>query len=228
MPPSTPGPAALTSNRWKHRKSRGAALFAGDETPYSPLQKLENAGQEVDEITKHLPGAVAVKGRGSDEAAVAASCGDLDVLHLSCHGEFDDDDPLLSRVYLADGSVYGYEIVHLQCRPRLAVLSACETALQRRAAGDETFGLVRAFLARGAETVVASLWTRRRRVSLANIRWRVLPGACGNHFDVPNALKYAQKQIMSISAYAHPFFWAPFVAIGGSEIQPNLGLNEEK
>ncbi|HEY5175003.1 MAG TPA: CHAT domain-containing protein [Terriglobales bacterium] len=208
--------AKLASEQWNQRTSHGAVLFAGNETPYSPLPALQAAAVEVDEIVKHLPGATPLKGRMAARRQLLHLDGNIDVLHLACHGEFDHDDPLLSRIYLADGPMYGYEIERLGCRPRLVVLSACETAIQSRAAGDETFGLVRAFLARGAENVVASLW------KVADESTALLMGAlyrelAKNQFDVPEALRFAQMHLLSTSEYAHPFFWAPFVAMGGSK-----------
>ena len=49
-----------------------------------------------------------------DEQAVCGRLlgltGEIEILHLACHGEYDQSDPLLSRLYLTDGPVYAYEL----------------------------------------------------------------------------------------------------------------------
>jgi CHAT domain-containing protein len=139
--------------------------------------------------------------------------GDVDVLHLACHGEFDEDDPLLSRLYLADGPLYGYEIERLPWKPRLAVLSACETAVQKRLAGDETFGLVRALLSRGAEAVVAGRWEVADE-STAILMSKFYRHRAADPKNVAGALRNAQCELLRSELYSHPFYWAPYVVIG--------------
>ena len=193
----------------------GALLIAGNRAPYSPLPELEHAVDEVEQVSKCLPGAQIAIGTDALRRHVMRRNGDLDILHLACHAEFDHHDPLLSRIYLADGPLYGYEIERLTCIPKLVVLSACETAIHRRAAGDETFGLVRAFLSRGSESVVASLW------KVADASTALLMGAfyrerARDPADVAGALRRAQLEVQSYRQYAHPFFWAPYIVIGGT------------
>lgn len=204
----------------------GSALLIGaSETPYSALPPLRFARAETEEIAKSVPGARIFCGMEAVRRHMVRGQTDVEILHCACHGEFDPDDALLSRIYLADGPLYGYEIERLGFRPRIVVLSACETAIQRRLAGDETFGLVRAFLSRGTETVIASLW------KVADESTALLMGAfyrerAANAGDAAGALQRAQLELLASPRYAHPFYWAPYVAAGAATIGSSTPATE--
>jgi CHAT domain-containing protein len=91
---------------------------------------------------------------------VRAALAHSSVLHFSCHGSARVADPLLSSLHAArDGDLTLQDLLdaHLP-RARLAVLSACETALIGANALDEMIGLPTGLLQAGAPGVVASLW----------------------------------------------------------------------
>jgi hypothetical protein len=193
----------------------GALLIAGNYTPYTSLPELQHAVAEVNQLAKFVPAAQVFAQNAAVRRHIVRRNVDLDILHLACHGEFDYHDPLLSRIYLADGPLYGYEIERLSFRPRLAVLSACETAVHRRLAGDETFGLVRAWLSCGAESVVASLWkVAESTAELMAAFYHQLGRGAG----VTQALQAAQRSLLSSPRFGHPFFWAPYIATGAGEV----------
>lgn len=134
----------------------GSCALGLENVSYRPLPALPCVPEELDALERALPRLERL-GRGrADRRALMSLDGPVDVLHLACHAEFDAHDPLLSRLYLSDGPVYGYEPADLRVRPRLVVLSACETALAGRLPGDEILGLIRPFLSLGAGT----LWPR--------------------------------------------------------------------
>jgi CHAT domain-containing protein len=82
---------------------------------------------------------------------------------LSCHGIFEAANPLASRLRLADGDLtlrelLTGEITGLDGLP-LAVLSACQTAIQHfNSLPDEAVGFPAALLKVGVAGVVATLW----------------------------------------------------------------------
>jgi len=90
----------------------------------------------------------------------------LDVLHISCHGYFDQEQALKSGIVLAsaqESSEDGYnltaeEIFNLSMNVDLVTLSACETGMNERKQGDELIGLTRALIYAGTPSVVVSLW----------------------------------------------------------------------
>ena len=81
------------------------------------------------------------------------------VWHFACHGRADPIEPLDSLLQLADGPLTVRTIL---ARPpgayRLAVLSACETAVPDAARLDEVIGFPGALMQAGVAGVVASWW----------------------------------------------------------------------
>ncbi len=82
------------------------------------------------------------------------------MLHISCHGEFDPNAPLLSALYIGNGEMLTaadiMETVKLDCE--LVTLSACESGLSTIRRGDELYGMVRGFMYAGARSLVVSQW----------------------------------------------------------------------
>ena len=159
-------------------------------------------------------GAAAAEARFTDEAANA------DVLHLATHGVLNDSSPLYSYLLLAsaaegdrnDGLLEARELLRLDLRASLAVLSACDTARGRVAAGEGVVGFSWALFVAGVPTVVVSQWKvdsastselmvefhRRRRAGQSEAR----------------AMQGAVRALRENPAYRHPFFWAPFIIVG--------------
>ena len=85
--------------------------------------------------------------------------GNFRYLHLACHGQFNPNWPLASRLTLADG-VLDVEDVFRQLRlnAELVTLNACETGRARLLQGDELVGMARAFLYAGTPSVLVNHW----------------------------------------------------------------------
>lgn len=81
------------------------------------------------------------------------------VLHLACHGFAELASPLDSGLLLADGNMTLGRLMQLQLQVRLAVLSACETALPGTELPDEVVALPTGLLQAGVAGVVASQWS---------------------------------------------------------------------
>jgi CHAT domain-containing protein len=116
----------------------------------------------------------------------------------------------------ADGSLLAGDIYDMKLeRPRLAVLSACSTGIEHYYNGEGMIGMARTFLAAGVPLVVASQWpvdtipTSELMVKFHGQRRRGLSTAA--------ALRAAQLEIIEHASqqYRHPYYWAPFVTIGG-------------
>lgn len=83
-----------------------------------------------------------------------------DILHFSCHGYFDAEDPFASGIVLKDEqTLTAREIFSYQIKAGLVTLSACETGISENRPGDELIGLTRSLLYAGAQSVVVSLWS---------------------------------------------------------------------
>lgn len=111
------------------------------------------------------------------------------------------DSALVTALELAGLDLWGTQLV---------VLSACDTGRGAVRRGQGVYGLRRAFLVAGAETVVMSLWkvddaTTR---TLMETYYRHLLGGEG----LATALREAMRELRS--AQPHPHYWAPFIAMG--------------
>lgn len=121
---------------------------------------LRHASREAEHARRHFPRATVL---GDDPVAVddvLAGLAQSDVLHFACHGASHPTDPAASCLRLPGGeSLTAGEIVARRLtHARLAVLSACESAVPGADLPDETVGLPAAFIEAGAAGVVGSLW----------------------------------------------------------------------
>jgi CHAT domain-containing protein len=81
---------------------------------------------------------------------------DLDSLHFAGHARYQGTEGIDSSLVLADGDLSVGEILTQGPGPRHVVLSACQTARSESDGLVQSLGLVQAFVAVGAEVVIAS------------------------------------------------------------------------
>jgi CHAT domain-containing protein len=95
---------------------------------------------------------------------------------------------------------------------KLVTLSACDTGVGEVENGEGVFGLRRAFVIAGAETVVMSLWPISDAVTrdLMTSYYRALKAGLGRG----DALRQAQLAILNRKGHEHPFYWASFIQVG--------------
>jgi len=96
---------------------------------------------------------------------------------------------------------------------QLVVLSACSTGQGDVKRGQGVYGLRRALILAGAETVVTSLWnvTDTTTSELMGSYYQNLRKGQGR----TEALREAMRTLRQM--HPHPHFWAPFIAIGRGE-----------
>ncbi|MCE9561777.1 MAG: CHAT domain-containing protein [Planctomycetes bacterium] len=101
----------------------------------------------------------------------------------------------------------------------LVVLSACESGLGEVQAGEGVFGLRRAFLYAGAETLMVSLFkvpdAETRDLMLAF--YQGIKDGKGHMMSLHDSKRAVIAERRIANGAAHPFFWASFIAIGGAE-----------
>ncbi len=93
---------------------------------------------------------------------------------------------------------------------QLVVLSACDTGRGDVLLGQGVYGLRRAFVIAGAETVVTSLWKVRDDSThlLMESYYRNLLAGQGR----ASALRSAMRSMRE--THPHPHDWAPFIVLG--------------
>ena len=95
-------------------------------------------------------------------------------------------------------------------RPELVVLSACDTGRGDVHLGQGVYGLRRAFVVAGAETVVMSLWKVNDETTreLMEAYYRNLLAGQSRAMALHEAMRLLR------ATQPHPHHWAPFIALG--------------
>jgi len=129
------------------------------------------------------------------------------------HGEMLPEAPLFSSIHFANGPLEVREVYTMNLQKTdLLVLSGCETHRGEGSRGDDIVGLSRAFLAVGARTVIATLWSvdEHATTQLVIRFYQHLREGRGE----AAALSAAQSDIRSDPAYSNPYYWAGFILAG--------------
>jgi len=194
--------------------------LASDGGP--PLAPLPFAEMEVQAIGARVKDSrkLVLTGAGASEASVRRDLRTESprVVHLATHGLVDPAEPVRSSVALSaadgeDGYFHTLEILATPMRSDLVVMSACESARGKVSRGEGVVGLSRAFLAAGAESVVASLWAVSDE-STAELMKVFYDRMFGKKHPASRSLREARVALIEGGKYSHPFFWSPFVVTG--------------
>src|ERR1051326_4989756 len=104
-------------------------------------------------------------GKEAAKANVTRDMENARVLHFATHAILEEDNPMYSVVVLADsrnasddGLLAAWEIMRLQLRADIAVLSACDTARGRFAPGEGVIGFTWSLFVAGCPSSVVSEW----------------------------------------------------------------------
>ncbi|HKQ79398.1 MAG TPA: CHAT domain-containing protein [Blastocatellia bacterium] len=196
-----------------------AALALRDEK----LTPLPEAEEEVKALGR-LYGASRSKvfiGAEAREDRLKIEAGQAGILHFATHGMMNNASPMYSHLVLAqgdtneDGLLEAWELMQLDLKAELAVLSACETARGRVGAGEGMIGLSWALFVAGVPATVVSQWkvesSATRELMIAFHRQLRAASA-----PAPKAaaLRQAALQLLKSPATRHPFYWAGFVLVG--------------
>ncbi|HEX8073225.1 MAG TPA: CHAT domain-containing protein [Pyrinomonadaceae bacterium] len=191
------------------------------------LGPLPEAEREVKSLIQFYDPAESeiLTGREAREETFKAEAGRYRVLHFATHGTLDDYNPMYSHLMLAsesadeDGFLEAREIINLNLRADLVVLSACQTARGRAAAGEGLIGMSWAFFVAGTSTTVASQWkvdSASTTLLMANFHRLLAAQAPSGTVRVSKAqaLREAALKVLANPKYRHPFYWAGFVTVG--------------
>jgi CHAT domain-containing protein/tetratricopeptide (TPR) repeat protein len=188
------------------------------------LDPLPDAEKEVKALgqlygnahSKVYIGAEAREDRLKAEAAQAR------VLHFATHGILNNATPMYSHLALAqgdkneDGLLEAWELMQMDLRADLVVLSACETARGRFGAGEGMIGLTWALFVAGAPSTVVSQWevesASANELMLGFHRRLIAPSR--KSLTKAEALRMAALKLMKNPSTSHPFYWAGFVLVG--------------
>ncbi|MEK6321027.1 MAG: CHAT domain-containing tetratricopeptide repeat protein [Acidobacteriota bacterium] len=188
-------------------------------TPFVPLPETE---KEVETLASEVYGSQATVvriGAAAREEIVKSEIGRYRVLHFATHGVLDNQNPLYSYIVLApsidskeDGLLEAWELMEMDLKAELAVLSACDTARGRVGAGEGMIGMTWALFVAGVPATVASQWAVP-----SNTTARLVVAFHENAKRVPKAeaLRQAALQMIKEPQFRlKPYYWAGFVMVG--------------
>jgi CHAT domain-containing protein len=205
------------------------SVTTGDTLAAMYFAPLAATAGEARAIKTLFPDATLFTGARATKAALQGVAAPR-ILHIASHGFFlqdgsiDAQHPLLrSGLALAGanrtrnsreaGMLTALEASGLNLwGTKLVTLSACDTGIGEVRNGEGVYGLRRAFVLAGAETVVMSLWA----VSDAITRETMVAYYTGLRAGLGrrDALRHAKLAMLKRPARHHPFYWAGFIQSG--------------
>jgi CHAT domain-containing protein len=218
----------------KHQIAKRESVITGNDLSEVYFASLIGTAQEAQAIKKSFAQANVITGMQASESSLKRVSAPQ-ILHIATHGFFLTDanaqnkeeriiNPLVrSGLALAGANVRSNEnddgiLTALEASglnlwgTKLVTLSACDTGLGEVKNGDGVYGLRRAFLLAGAETLLMSLWSVSDYVSRQIMAqyYAGLKQALGRG----EALRQVQLKMLKKKNYEHPFYWASFIQLG--------------
>ncbi len=218
---STLFPAYMTKHTPSEKVYLGLAPAFDTEDEATFFAPLTYNRQEIHAASQYLKGKL-FEGSLANERIFKQTAMDYKVLHLATHGVVDDEHPMYSYISLSreadsieDGNLYVYELYNMQLTADLAVLSACNTGAGKLLYGEGIISLSRGFTYAGCPAIIMSLWTVNDGATSWLMEQFFAQIANGLSKDVAiQHAKLAYLNTVQNAQFGHPYYWAPFVAIG--------------
>ncbi len=130
-------------------------------------------------------------------------------VHIAAHASRSSENPLFSRVLMADGPFFPFDLFSGGVKARLVTLSGCQTAAPGLYYGN-SFSLAKAFYLAGSRYVLASLWPVSDKLGMMFMsEFYDTLDSRSNPFDA-----YKQAVISLKTLTDHPAFWGAFILLG--------------
>lgn len=189
---------------------------------YPLISPLYSARKEAEEIAALYSNSIKLLGRDATRSAVSDNLSRTNIFHFAGHYLTNRVSPESSRLLLTpnsdtsnDGEMSAEDILKARdIRLKLAVLSACETGIDRFYKGEGAVGLARTFLAVGTPVVIASHW-KVESDSTAELMLDFHRHRSIGKQRTAEALRLAQVDMITHNNNREPYFWAGFSVIGG-------------
>ena len=200
----------------------GEALARVQAVRNAPFVSLPETEREVQTIGNEVYGPKASNihvGSAAREEVVKVEMGKYQVIHFATHGVLNDRSPLYSYLVLAtgehsneDGLLEAWELMEMDLKAQMVVLSACDTARGHVGAGEGMIGMTWALFVAGVPTTVASQW---KVPSETTTRLMVAFHKKAQQMTKAEAWREAALEMIRDPRYRmKPFYWAGFVVVG--------------
>jgi CHAT domain-containing protein/tetratricopeptide (TPR) repeat protein len=196
------------------------SIYDVDGGTLPPLPSANDEARSVGRILGGRGTTVLLGNAATEQAVKQQPISDYRVLHFAVHGIVSTKFPARSALVLRpagseDGLFQAREILNTRLTADLVTLSACDTGNGGTYGEEGVSSLVRPFLAAGAKSVVANLWSADDTFSLAIMKgfYRRL----ANGADAGEALRTAKvKMLREFGPQAVPKLWSGLVIYGDS------------
>lgn len=187
-----------------------------DQAEYSS-RELPLAEEQAESVAR-LFESKAFVGADATKATALARMGEARYVLFATHGELNKRSPMYSAIVLGkgpddDGRLYARELLEMDLRAELVVLSACETGLGQQMSGEGLLGLTWALFAAGAPSSIVTQWTVRDD-SMSQLMFEFFKGLKGGKTGKAEALRRAQLKLLNDGRHSHPGNWGAAVLVG--------------
>jgi CHAT domain-containing protein len=204
----------------------GEILGRAQPVRNTPFVSLPETEKEVEAIGSEIYGAKVSRihiGAAAREDTVKAEIGQYKIIHFATHGVLDDRNPLYSYLLLApsdnsneDGLLEAWELMEMNLKADMVVLSACDTARGYVSNGEGLIGMTWALFVAGVPTTIASQW---KVPSETTTKLMVAFHKNARQMTKAEAWRQATLEMIKDPRYRmKPFYWASFVVVGNGGI----------
>jgi len=164
-------------------------------------------------------------------AVLQASLKQYRILHFAAHAILPSELPCQTEPAIVTSAPAGAtdasqamlnasDVTQMDLDADLVILSACNSGGGSGTGGESLSGLARAFFYAGARSLLVTHWSVSDAVAKYAVALTLHRMQTDSRLGAAGALRAAQLQMLDASGkslpaeLAHPFFWAPFAAIG--------------
>ncbi len=208
------------------RKPLQVLAFAN---PKPTLQELKGTEIEAEIIRQTFPGSATYEHEKATLDTFKIQAGRFSILHLGTHGCFDlagcpNLDMQANNILFANKKEYNIANAALLGlkNTELITLSACQTAKEANADGQEISGLAYVLERAGARSVIASLWSAPDGKELEDKSYEAITSIMMTKFyqnlqkGMSKSASMREAKLSLLEKYPHPYFWSPFILIGAA------------
>lgn len=189
-----------------------------------PLARLQASGREAQTLESLASGDVTVlSGAGADrDAFLGLPLNTYRLIHLGMHGFAGTDSLTASGIVFSlfdasgkpiSGFLNARSIARLRLDADLVVVAACDSAAGASLPGEGVLGTHYAFLAAGADQVIAALTPVSDAIT-SQLMEALYGHIIRDGMSPSDALRSAQMEIRRSPFTRHPRYWAGFIAYG--------------
>ena len=189
------------------------ATFEGMKFPQLPFAQKE--AQMIGRILHITP----LIGKQATKNEVLKRLSSVALVHIAAHGRMETGEillapnpsPVLRTPIEEDFLLTMKDVLNVQMRARLVVLSCCHSA-RGEIKAEGVVGIARAFLGAGARSVLVSLWAIDDEATMEFMKIFYQHLMTGESASA--ALNQAMKSMRQSDEFSAVDYWAPFVLIG--------------